>query len=161
MHYNWHRHYDPSLGRYTQPDPLGFVDGPSVFAYAKNLPLRFVDARGLQSGAGSGGSGGNPNQCIYIPPPPGDCTTARHDELQNIVNLNCEIPHGCNGEADELGDLIIKRDRAFSCAEARTNINNECYRGGEPGHKEARRNAYRAWNWCNYLIDRYRYRYHY
>jgi RHS repeat-associated protein len=22
--YNWHRHYDPSLGRYTQPDPMGF-----------------------------------------------------------------------------------------------------------------------------------------
>src|SRR5688500_34369 len=22
LHYNWHRHYDPSLGRYTQPDPL-------------------------------------------------------------------------------------------------------------------------------------------
>jgi RHS repeat-associated protein len=33
LHYNWHRHYDPSLGRYTQPDPLGFVDGPSVYAY--------------------------------------------------------------------------------------------------------------------------------
>ena len=32
LHYNWHRHYDPSLGRYTQPDPLGFVDGPSVYA---------------------------------------------------------------------------------------------------------------------------------
>lgn len=27
LHYNWHRHYDPSIGRYTQPDPLGFVDG--------------------------------------------------------------------------------------------------------------------------------------
>ncbi|MGE0056292.1 MAG: RHS repeat domain-containing protein [Hyphomicrobium sp.] len=27
LHYNRHRHYDPSLGRYTQPDPLGFVDG--------------------------------------------------------------------------------------------------------------------------------------
>jgi RHS repeat-associated protein len=25
--YNWHRHYDPVTGRYTQPDPLGFVDG--------------------------------------------------------------------------------------------------------------------------------------
>jgi RHS repeat-associated protein len=22
LHYNWHRHYDPTLGRYTQPDPL-------------------------------------------------------------------------------------------------------------------------------------------
>ena len=23
LHYNWHRHYDPTIGRYTQPDPLG------------------------------------------------------------------------------------------------------------------------------------------
>lgn len=37
FHYNWHRHYDPSLGRYTQPDPLGFVDGPSVWAYGKKF----------------------------------------------------------------------------------------------------------------------------
>ena len=44
--YNWHRHYDPSLGRYTQPDPLGFVDGPSVYAYAGNSPYRYVDKDG-------------------------------------------------------------------------------------------------------------------
>jgi RHS repeat-associated protein len=45
--YNWHRHYDPSLGRYTQPDPLGFVDGPSVYAYAGSKPSTNVDVTGL------------------------------------------------------------------------------------------------------------------
>jgi RHS repeat-associated protein len=44
--YNWHRHYDPSTGRYTQPDPLGFVDGPSVYAYALNSPFMNVDPDG-------------------------------------------------------------------------------------------------------------------
>jgi RHS repeat-associated protein len=34
LHYNWNRSYDPTLGRYTQPDPLGFVDGPSLYGYA-------------------------------------------------------------------------------------------------------------------------------
>jgi RHS repeat-associated protein len=33
--YNWHRHYDASLGRYLQPDPLGFEayakDGPNLY----------------------------------------------------------------------------------------------------------------------------------
>ena len=43
MHYNWHRHYDPSLGRYTQHDTLGFVDGPSVYGYVRNNPYRYVD----------------------------------------------------------------------------------------------------------------------
>ncbi len=46
LHYNWHRHYDPTIGRYTQPDPLGFVDGPSVYAYARNAPTEFVDPTG-------------------------------------------------------------------------------------------------------------------
>ena len=46
LHYNWHRHYDPSLGRYTQPDPLGFVDGPGVYGYAGGSPLRYVDKDG-------------------------------------------------------------------------------------------------------------------
>ena len=46
LHYNWHRHYDPSLGRYTQTDPLGFVDGPSVYGYARGNPYRYVDRDG-------------------------------------------------------------------------------------------------------------------
>jgi RHS repeat-associated protein len=46
LHYNWHRSYDPPLGRYTQPDPLGFVDGPSVYGYAAGSPMRFVDRDG-------------------------------------------------------------------------------------------------------------------
>ena len=46
LHYNWHRHYDPSTGRYTQPDPLGFVDGPSVYGYAGGSPTEWVDPDG-------------------------------------------------------------------------------------------------------------------
>jgi RHS repeat-associated protein len=48
LHYNWHRHYDPTLGRYTQPDPLGFVDGPSVYAYFRGIPTRNADVNGRQ-----------------------------------------------------------------------------------------------------------------
>ena len=49
LHYNWHRHYDPSLGRYTQPDPLGFVDGPSVYGYVRAQPQSLTDFEGLMS----------------------------------------------------------------------------------------------------------------
>jgi RHS repeat-associated protein len=45
--YNWHRHYDASLGRYTQADPLGFVDGPSVYGYAGGNSVASVDFSGL------------------------------------------------------------------------------------------------------------------
>ncbi|MEP0068937.1 RHS repeat-associated core domain-containing protein [Pyruvatibacter sp.] len=47
LHYNWHRHYDPTTGRYTQADPLGFVDGPSLYAYALNSPQMYTDPSGL------------------------------------------------------------------------------------------------------------------
>jgi RHS repeat-associated protein len=46
--YNWHRHYDPTTGRYTQPDPLGLVDGPSLFDYAYGSPLIGTDFTGLK-----------------------------------------------------------------------------------------------------------------
>jgi RHS repeat-associated protein len=45
--YNWNRHYDTTTGRYTQPDPLGFVDGPAIYAYAGNSPWMNSDREGL------------------------------------------------------------------------------------------------------------------
>ncbi|WP_306143126.1 RHS repeat-associated core domain-containing protein [Roseibium sp. MMSF_3412] len=54
LHYNWHRHYDPTLGRYTQPDPLGLIDGPSRYAYARNNPTQLLDPKGeFAQGVGS------------------------------------------------------------------------------------------------------------
>jgi RHS repeat-associated protein len=46
LSYNWHRHYDPVTGRYTQADPLRFVDGPSVYAYVRSSPYMYVDPTG-------------------------------------------------------------------------------------------------------------------
>lgn len=49
LYYNWFRQYDPTTGRYTQPDPLGLVDGPSCYAYVSSDPLQNVDPTGLAS----------------------------------------------------------------------------------------------------------------
>jgi len=49
LHYNWHRHYDTVTGRYAQPDPLRFIDGPSVYAYVGNSPVMRVDPKGLRT----------------------------------------------------------------------------------------------------------------
>ncbi|OKK16831.1 type IV secretion protein Rhs [Streptomyces sp. CB00455] len=46
LHYNRHRHYDPSSGRYVSPDPLGLAPAPNAFAYVDN-PTRWTDPLGL------------------------------------------------------------------------------------------------------------------
>ena len=46
FHHNWHRTYDPTTGRYLQPDPLGMPDGPSRWAYARSAPSMYVDPTG-------------------------------------------------------------------------------------------------------------------
>ncbi len=40
------RDYDPTTGRYLQADPLGLVDGASVYGYALQNPGRWIDPRG-------------------------------------------------------------------------------------------------------------------
>jgi RHS repeat-associated protein len=49
LHYNWHRHYDPTIGRYLQADPLRFIDGPSLYTYVSSAPTMNVDPSGLQA----------------------------------------------------------------------------------------------------------------
>jgi RHS repeat-associated protein len=57
---NWNRYYDSSIGRYMQSEPMlqnmNFVKGmamqgmsTSVYAYANNSPLHFVDPNGRQA----------------------------------------------------------------------------------------------------------------
>ena len=46
LHQNWMRDYDPTTGRYLEPDPLGLVDGASVYAYAGQNPMMLIDPSG-------------------------------------------------------------------------------------------------------------------
>ena len=46
LHQNWMRDYDPMVGRYLQPDPIGLEGGPNVYGYVGGDPLNYVDPRG-------------------------------------------------------------------------------------------------------------------
>lgn len=61
LFYNWHRFYDPRVGRYTKADPIGLEGGWNRFGYVGGNPLGFSDPLGLEKGPASPSIGGPGN----------------------------------------------------------------------------------------------------
>ena len=146
LDYNWYRHYDETIGRYVQPDPLGFVNGPSVYAYAKSPPEFSVDATGTQTVVLPAPlCAASPLACAalaavvvapavynaaqavinYCKPSPstGNCTPDQHRRLQDAVDNRCGAALACNSTdtAEELSEKIGQHSR---CIDARHTIND-------------------------------------
>jgi RHS repeat-associated protein len=45
--YNYYRTYDPTVGRYLEPDPIALNGGTNIYAYVENSPALRTDSLGL------------------------------------------------------------------------------------------------------------------
>jgi RHS repeat-associated protein len=168
LHYNHHRMYDPITGRYTQADPLRFVDGPSVYAYAGSSPFMKTDREGLShirirpNGSGpviqspgatlphspmpsigwGSGSGAGSGSC-------GSCMPDEHRRLQDNVDYWCKnsgkfsCKRGMTQSQYSENEIVAR-----NCASARRTINDICFYGGDKGHNKAAVDAEKAANKC-------------
>ncbi len=57
LYYYRSRMYSPTIGRFLQRDPLGYVDSMNLFSYTGNNPVNFLDPLGLCSGPFGSGYG--------------------------------------------------------------------------------------------------------
>ncbi|MCD0419633.1 DUF6531 domain-containing protein [Rubrivivax sp. JA1024] len=114
LHYNWHRHYDPTLGRYTQPDPLGFVDGASIYAYAKSSPTIETDPTGLQ-GRGIVW----PKPPTLVPPFPAPKTPGAWKLMWKLGQLCLRIASGQGGNDDDPKGCYARWEQESDACRAR------------------------------------------
>ena len=70
LYYYRARYYSTGLGRFLEPDPIGFGDGLNVYAYVGNNPINFVDPLGLFATGQSGGV--RSPQSVVFPGPGGE-----------------------------------------------------------------------------------------
>ncbi len=56
MHYYKARIYSPTLGRFMQPDPIGYGAGMNLYAYVRGDPVNFTDPLGLAPGGQCSGT---------------------------------------------------------------------------------------------------------
>jgi RHS repeat-associated protein len=47
LHQNYFRDYDPGIGRYREPDPIGQLGALNLYAYVGNTPVNASDPHGL------------------------------------------------------------------------------------------------------------------
>ncbi len=133
LHYNWHRHYDPTLGRYTQPDPLGFVDGPSVYGYAKLNPQIHVDPSGENTLVTLALT--TAKWCLKNPT---ECTDEFKKKmcpaLETAKKLSCAVP-GCSSPSMQSKQAHSRLRAAEACLAARDAIEHLCPKTATEKHK--------------------------
>ena len=146
LNYNYFRSYQPAQGRYIQADPIGLDGGLNRFGYGEGNAISKVDPHGLQS---------SPSDAPYPPdwpkpvvPPIGSlCSASEHSLLQSFVDTACSARRSCN-PGQSCPELQANLGKARACYQARREINNRCFNGGDLTHRREQEKALENINIC-------------
>jgi RHS repeat-associated protein len=85
LHYNYHRTFDPSTGRYLESDPIGLGGGLNTYSYVNGDPLTKFDSFGLAC---------NSQGCF---PTQGETNAANSGDWATYYDLACAggDPYAC------------------------------------------------------------------
>ena len=103
LYYYGARYYAAWLGRWTATDPAGFVDGPNVYSYVRNNPVRLFDITGNEAV-------GEEENINVVPPftgglelgPQQHNTKLDHDFIKNINTASLDELGRVDEALDEL-----------------------------------------------------------
>jgi RHS repeat-associated protein len=78
LHYNYQRYYDPRIGRYLTPDPIGVDGGLNLYDYPRD-PINWVDPLGLKC----------PNPKLVKSDPNNGLEIHEHDDGSFTITADC------------------------------------------------------------------------
>ncbi|MFC6298739.1 RES domain-containing protein [Pseudomonas sp. CCM 7893] len=95
LHYNTLRFYDPDIGRFTTPDPIGLAGGLNLYQYAPN-PLSWIDPLGLMK-CSSPPKGRKVSRTVYRFEEPGRIGTTWQAHKWNVDSTHRYTTQGVGG----------------------------------------------------------------
>jgi len=136
------RFYHPTLGRWLTRDPLGYVDGMSLYEYVSSSPVAFSDPRGMAwivggvppytyySGAGYGTYGCNPDAEMPIVTWTKSAIAAVKEKGPQVAQ---EIVNGLNVTGDIIERAAAKAAEMTGLPEFLQNVGDALSKLGAPG----------------------------